>query len=94
MFGWAKWYGGAIGNFRVMNCFFVLPTHSNNTMIGAAGRIAARRASSAAVRRMSTAEPKMHKAKEWQIIKDSRPKTHDHVSSLVGGPESATNSPT
>ena len=50
------------------------------------GRIAARRAPSAAVRRMSTAEPKMHKAKEWQIIKDSRPKTHDHVSCLVGVP--------
>lgn len=24
----------------------------------------------------------MHKAKEWQVIKDSRPKTHDHVSSF------------
>merc|ERR1719253_2266295 len=50
--------------------------HSTNMIIG---RIAARRAPSAAVRRMSTAEPKMHKAKEWQIIKDSRPKTHDHL---------------
>ena len=51
-------------------------------MIGSAGRIAARRAPTTAVRRMSTAEPKMHKAKEWQVIKDSRPKTHDHVSSF------------
>lgn len=56
--------------------------HTPNTMIGSAGRIAARRAPTTAVRRMSTAEPKMHKAKEWQVIKDSRPKTHDHVSSF------------
>lgn len=81
----------ANGNFRVMTvfCMHFACSRIHNTMIGAAGRIAARRAPvpSAAVRRMSTAEPKMHKAKEWQIIKDSRPKTHDHVSSLVGGPD-------
>ena len=82
---WANWQlpGSSLRLLWLLGSRALLSRHSTNMIIG---RIAARRAPSAAVRRMSTAEPKMHKAKEWQVIKDSRPKTHDHVSCLVGVP--------
>mmetsp|Transcript_25006 Transcript_25006/g.54519 ORF Transcript_25006/g.54519 Transcript_25006/m.54519 type:complete len:94 (+) Transcript_25006:73-354(+) len=41
--------------------------------------VAARRAPAVVSRRTMSAEPKMHKAAEWETIVKSRPEVHDHL---------------